>query len=147
MKLSTKSRYATRILILMAGQPGEVSFRKVDIAKGEGIPPDYVAQILLTLKRAGLVNSQRGAQGGFTLAKDPETITILDVIEATEGPVSLVDCANRASPCKRSGVCVTKTIWEGAGKLLRDYFNGITIGELADRVRKTKKHESPSFQI
>ncbi len=139
MQLSTKTRYAVRLLIRMAREDSGRVWRKQDLSRLEAIPVDYVAQILLVLKRAGMVGSQRGTKGGFVMAADPAVLTVADVVEATDGVIALVPCAKQAESCRRSDLCVVQEVWVGAGKVLRDYLKGVTILRLAKDVTARSK--------
>ncbi|MCX7047389.1 MAG: Rrf2 family transcriptional regulator [Candidatus Sumerlaeota bacterium] len=91
-QISTKGRYATRILYRMALFGPDQPIRKVDIAEAEGLTPDYVEQIMTRLYAAGLVKSHRGPKGGFTIGKNPDEITVAEVLDATEGPIAIAPC-------------------------------------------------------
>ena len=101
LTLSTKGRYATRIMIRLAQAPPGEPLCVQEITASEEIVAAYVEQILLSLKAAGLVRSHRGAKGGFSLARRPEAITVGQVLAATEGPVCLVPCLGDAG-CARA---------------------------------------------
>lgn len=146
MQLSTKTRYAVRLLIRMAREDSGRVWRKQDLSRLEAIPVDYVAQILLVLKRAGMVGSQRGTKGGFVLAADPAVLTVADVVEATDGVIALVPCTKQPEVCRRSDFCVVQEVWVGAGKVLRDYLRGITILSLAKDVT-TRSKGTMTFEI
>lgn len=137
MKLSTKGRYATRILLCISRlQSDQQPVPKKRISEQEGISTDYIEQIIVPLKNAGLVNSVRGLRGGFRLAKDPADITVFDILSASEGDINLVGCL--AEGCSRSDTCVVQRVWQGASNVLRDYFSEITLKELhEDYVRHT----------
>jgi Rrf2 family protein len=137
MKLSTKGRYATRIMVCLAMRDPNIPRRKQEIAESEGISSDYVEQILIRLKAGGLVVSHRGARGGFTLAKEPEKITVSDVLRASEGPLSLVPCSN--GNCERETACVTQEIWHSAEEALLTVFDGSTIADLVEKALKLRK--------
>ncbi len=130
MAISTKGRYAARIMVLLASRAGDEPITKYEIARTEAISPDYVQQLMLGLKVAGLVASHRGRIGGFSLARDPETVTISDVLRATEGTISPTPCSD-AHACDRAHTCPTRDVWVRAAQLLDDLFEGITIAELA----------------
>lgn len=147
MQLSTKTRYAVRLLVRMAREASGRVWRKQDLAKLEDIPVDYVAQILLVLKRAGMVGSQRGAMGGFVLASDPAVLTVADVVEATDGAIALVPCSKQGEPCRRNDACVVQEVWSGAGRALRDYLQGVTILSLAKNMEGRSKNLALSFEI
>lgn len=137
MKLSTKGRYATRILLCISRlQSDQQPVPKKRIAEQEGISTDYIEQIIVPLKNAGLVNSVRGLRGGFRLARDAADITVFDILSASEGDINLVGCL--AEGCSRSDTCVVQRVWQGASNVLRDYFGKITLKELhEDYVKRT----------
>jgi Rrf2 family protein len=145
MKLSTKGRYATRIMVYLAVQQQGVPCRKQEIADAEGISADYVEQILIRLKAAGLVTSHRGARGGFSLTRAPETVTVEEVLQATEGPVTLVPCEDEA--CVRESICVTRGIWRKAEEALSAVFSGSTIAELAVSAAELRESKSLTYDI
>ena len=143
--LSTKGRYATRILLYMAGVKGTQPLRKQEIAEAEDISADYVEQILTKLKAAGLVGSRRGRCGGFVLDRDPDRITVVDVVEATEGRISLAPCKEEG--CSRISTCVTRAVWERASRALRQVFKETTIGDLVRDAEKIRAQRGPSYEI
>jgi len=131
IRLSTKGRYATRIMIYLAAHNRDQPATTQEIAEGEHITSDYVVQILMRLKTAGLVESRRGVKGGFVLARDPADITVADVLEATEGTIQLVACDDD-EPCQWSSQCVTRKVWDAANDALQEVFASRTIGQLAN---------------
>ncbi len=138
MKLSTRARYATRILLYLAGRDMSTVSRKKQISDAEGISADYAEQILTRLKTAGLVVSRRGAEGGFQLARPPAQIRIIDVVEAAEGDFSLVDCAKEE--CPRMSACVTRRLWQKAEDAMRAVLEKTTLKDLVEEER----HSHPS---
>jgi Rrf2 family transcriptional regulator, iron-sulfur cluster assembly transcription factor len=136
MKLSTKSRYGLRAVFDMAYHSGKMPAQIKDISRRQNISPRYLEQIFQDLKKAGLLNSRRGPQGGYTLSRKPEEITVRDVIEAAEGEVFLVACTSRAkscSPkCEFDNQCVTQKIWAEANERLNEYFGSLTIKDLCE---------------
>lgn len=128
MKLSTKGRYAVRILSCIARNQLHGPVCKALIAQEEDISKDYIEQIVVTLKRGGLVVGRRGMKGGFLLAKEMTDITLFDVLKAAEGGVDLVHC----DTCARSGTCRTQTVWDDASAMLKEYFNKITLDQVTD---------------
>lgn len=147
MQLSTKTRYAVRLLVRMAREESGRVWRKQDLAKLEDIPVDYVAQILLVLKRAGMVGSQRGMMGGFVLGVDPAVLTVAEVVEATDGAITLAPCSKPGESCRRSEACVVQEVWAGAGRAMRDYLQGVTILGLAKDTEGRSKDFALSFEI
>ena len=145
IKLSTKGRYATRILVRLAMQKSDKPYRKQEIAEAEGISADYVEQILIRLKAAGLVASHRGARGGFSLIRDPVEVTVEEVLVATEGPLALVTCAEEG--CKRETICVTQRVWRDAEAALLKVFSGTVIADLAKVATQLAESKSITYDI
>lgn len=146
MKLSTKGRYATRILLCISRlQRSDQPVPKKRISEQEGISTDYIEQIIVPLKNAGLVNSVRGLRGGFRLAKASSDITVYDILAASEGDINLVSCL--AEGCSRSDSCVVQRVWQGASNELREYFSKITLKELHDDYDKRVAEQPIMFNI
>jgi Rrf2 family protein len=129
MTISTRGRYASRIMVLLASEPQLRPITKYQIADAEAITPGYVQQLTMALRTAGLVNSHRGRDGGFSLARPPETITVADVLKAVEGEVMPAPCRSTGH-CERAATCPTRPLWERAAQLLDDLFAGTTIADL-----------------
>jgi len=111
-----------------------------DISRRQQISPRYLEQIFQNLKRAGLLKSKRGPLGGYALSRKPDEITVLEVLNATEQDVLLVDCAGvtpkrlrRTTECPFEGKCVTQTVWSEANALLDSLFGGLTLQTLCQR--------------
>jgi len=145
LKISTKGRYATRIMVYLALRDGDGPARKREIAESEGIADDYVEQLLSRLRTAGLVKSRRGAQGGFLLGRDPGEITVYDVLACTEGTVSLVACIEEG--CDRAPNCVTRPVWQEANDALLAIFSRETIAGLARQANQIKEPGLLYFDI
>jgi Rrf2 family iron-sulfur cluster assembly transcriptional regulator len=140
MRLSTKSRYGLRALFDIAYNCGDKPSQIQDISRRQQISPRYLEQIFQNLKRAGILKSKRGPQGGYCLAKKPDEITVLEILNATEQDVILVDCAGvtprkrrRKIECPFEGNCVTQTVWEEASALLNQLFGSMTLQTLCKR--------------
>jgi Rrf2 family protein len=140
MRLSTKSRYGLRALFDIAYNSGDKPSQIQDISRRQQISPRYLEQIFQNLKRAGILKSKRGPQGGYCLARSAEEITVLEILNATEQDVLLVECAGatprkrkRKAECPFEGNCVTQTVWEEANTLLNQLFGGITLQNLCQR--------------
>lgn len=143
--LSTRGRYAVRIMVYIAMQkPGE-TVRKADIAANEGISEDYVEQILLRLKQGGLVDSVRGARGGFLLTRHRPDLTVAEVAETVEGTLSVADC--KGDLCERSSDCVTRPVWRHASEAVNQVLSSYTIGSLAEKARKRTADGLLSYDI
>lgn len=137
MRLSTKSRYGLRALFDIAYNAGSQPAQVQDISRRQNISPRYLEQIFQSLKRAGLLKSKRGPQGGYVLARKPEEITVKEIVAATEGEIALVECTakrrGKKGECSFDGSCVTQTVWQEANKLLDAYFETVTLKTLCER--------------
>ena len=114
---------------------GPVSLKCV--AQGQGLSENYLEQLMVPLRRAGLVQSIRGAQGGYMLAKSPAEITIGSIITTVEGPIAVVDCllaeAGAAEQmCDKACACVTRGIWEKVCDSISQVLESITLQTLLD---------------
>lgn len=130
MRLTAKSEYGLLALIDLAceGESGPVSAR--EIAERQGIPTKFLEQLFVALRRAGIVTARRGAKGGFVLGKEPAEITVLDIVEALEGPLAPTVCEGDLA-CKKSPMCAAATVWGRATQALRDVLGSTTLAQLA----------------
>ena len=130
MKLSTRGRYGIQAMYDLAknAEAGPQSIKA--IAEREGIPEAYLEQLIAPLKRAGLVSSTRGAQGGYTLAREPEAITVGDVLRALEGGLNLVECLDEGSTCGKSCACASRIVWMKLRDGLNAIVDGITLQDM-----------------
>jgi len=147
MKISTKGRYAVRILLSIARHQERGPVPKKIIAEGERISTDYIEQIMIPLKRAGLVVGFRGTKGGFKLAKEPEKITVFHVLSAAEGMSQLVDCEHMNCHGRDKNKCITRLVWSGASQLLEDYFSKINLRDMLDKMIRCECSETPTYSI
>ena len=145
LKLSTRGRYAVRLLVFMAARPPGQPVRKKEIAASEGITEAYLEQLLTRLKSAGLVRSLRGNKGGFLLAREPGGITVADVVRIMEGPVALVDCLEGG--CDRMPGCAVRAVWAKANRAVEKVLAESTIEDLARETARIRKSRKQSFQI
>ena len=130
MRLSTRSRYGTRLMFELAShQKNEPMFLK-DIASRQDISEKYLSQIILLLKNGGLVTTYRGSHGGYVLSRPATEITLLEIVELLEGDLSLVDCVISPSVCNRVAICTTRDIWAEMSNLLKNYLKGVTLADL-----------------
>ena len=136
MKISTKGRYGLRILIDLAmHDPGKPRMLK-DIAQSQQISEKYISRLVIDLRRAKLVRSVRGVNGGFHLAKLPEEITLLEVLETMEGPISVVECVRSPEKCKRQMLCPARSIWQELNEGIRGLTRNITLDDILNAYRK-----------
>jgi Rrf2 family protein len=130
MKLSTRARYGVRLMVALAFNYDKGPVFLKDVAKGENISEKYLSLIIIPLRRIGLVNSIRGAHGGYLLAKDPSQITMKEIIDVLEGDCSLVDCVKNPSTCPRVPICASHDVWEIIGGKISETLNSITLDKL-----------------
>ncbi len=130
----------------LACEHGEKSLFLKDIAASEEISGKYLSLIVIPLRAAGLINSLRGAHGGYSLARDPGDITLCDIIEALEGETCLVRCVKQPSTCDRASICPTRDIWSVLGNKIRETMKSVTIAELARRKKEKIKNANHSIK-
>lgn len=133
MKLSTRGRYGLRAMIDMAMSEEKTPIATHTIAEREGLSERYLEQLMVPLKRAGLVKSVRGSQGGYILARNPQDITAGDVIRVLEGPIAPVECVSERDPesCSRSDFCVTRSLWTKVRDSIAQVLDSYTLADLA----------------
>jgi Rrf2 family protein len=131
MKLSAKSRYASRILLDLALHNEGVPHRVNDISERTGITVPFIEQIIKPLKHAGMVASKRGAAGGHQLNRSAEDITLGDIVRIMEGSVELSACLSDPGLCDRTKACLTRAAWQRATDAMLRELDTITLAELA----------------
>lgn len=137
MKISTRGRYAVRVMLDLALRDTDACIKVKDIAASQGISEKYLEQIIAALSRAGYVKSVRGAQGGYRLAGAPEDYTVGMVLRATEGSLAPVSCLEEgAEACERCDTCETLAVWKELAKAINDVVDGVTIADLVNRHRQ-----------
>jgi len=130
MKLSTRARYGVRLMLALAVNYGKGPIFLKDIARGEDISEKYLSLIMIPLRTAGLVNSTRGAYGGYHLARDPAQINLKDILDVLEGESCLVDCIRDPSLCPRISTCVSREIWTLLGGKISEFLGSINLQDL-----------------
>ena len=133
MMISTKGRYALRVMIELAGQPEGKLVALKEIAQRQGISEKYLEAIMKKLVEKGLVSGLRGKRGGYQLSRKPEECTVGEILRAAEDTLAPVACLGLSGEqgCPRSGQCVTLPIWKELRQLIDDFFDGITLDQLA----------------
>ena len=131
MIVSTKGRYALRVMLYFARHGGEEYIPLKEIAEAEGISQKYLETIMTTLSKGGIVDAVHGKGGGYRLNRRPEDYTVGTILKLTEGGLTAVSCTSQgASACSRSECCNTLPMWERLDKLINDFFEDITIADL-----------------
>lgn len=142
MKISTKGRYALRLMLDLALNSNGEQITIKSIATRQEISDKYLEQIISLLNRAGYVKSVRGAQGGYKLAKDPSEYTVGMILRLTEGCLAPVDCLEEGmGDCSRSSDCVTREVWEEIYEAVNAVVDHITLQDLVDRKRRKQATE------
>ena len=135
MKISTKGRYALRLMVDLAEHKEDGFIALKDIAKRQNVSKKYLEQIVPVLNGAGLLTTNRGNKGGYRLSKEPSEYTVGDILRTTEGSVAPVSCLDSdVNICERQGFCQTFFVWEGLYKVVNDYLDGITVQDIVDKI-------------
>lgn len=131
MIVSTKGRYALRVMVNFAQRGGNDYVPLKEIAEQEGISQKYLEAIMTTLSKAGFVDAVHGKGGGYRLNRSPRDYTIGGILKLTEGSLSAVSCTSQgAAACSRTECCQAKPMWDRLDKLIDDFFEGITLEDL-----------------
>ena len=130
MKLTTKTRYGTRLILDLALHHDQGAIQMSEISTRQNISIKYLEQLIRPLKKAGLVESIRGPKGGHFLAEDPEKITLGQITRIFEGSTVLVECINGSKKCSKADNCVVRKAWKAASQALFDQLDAITIANL-----------------
>jgi len=143
MKISTKGRYALRLMLDLAQQYTEGYVTLKDISDRQYISKKYLEQIIPYLSRGNLLISNRGHQGGYKLAKHPSEITVYEILVCAEGDLAPVSCLQAGSePCDRREECLTLPLWNGLNKLVNDYLKGYTLQDILNN-----RPDAPEYNI
>ena len=136
MIVSTKGRYALRVMVYLA-QHGEEDYIPLkEIAETEGISQKYLESIMTTLSKAGFVDAVHGKGGGYRLNRKPETYTVGSILKLTEGSLAAVSCTTQGpAACARSSCCQTKPMWDKLDKMIDEFFEGITLADLLTEMK------------
>lgn len=142
MKLSTRGRYGVRLMFDLALHYGDGPIYLKDIAERQGVSAKYLWQLINPLKLTGLVNSTRGAHGGYVLGKEPERISLKEILQILEGPLCLVDCVDSPSLCERAPSCISREIWEEASKGMQQMLENTTLATMVLKQQEKLKNEA-----
>jgi Rrf2 family protein len=130
MKLSTRSRYGTRLMLDMAQRYQEGPIQLGVIASRQNISMKYLEQLIIPLKRARYVASVRGSRGGHMLAKSPDEITVGEIVKLLEGGIRLTDCTEHPETCKRSDQCMMRLVWKEATQAIQEKLDALTLSDV-----------------
>lgn len=132
MRISTKGRYALRLMLDLAIQNEGNPVSIKDIAKRQEISEKYLEQIISSLNKAGYVKSVRGAQGGYLLKREPKDYTVGMILRVTEGSLAPVECAEEGSDCSRLPKCATGMLWKKINDAVNDVVDNVTLADLME---------------
>ncbi|HKJ43085.1 MAG TPA: Rrf2 family transcriptional regulator [Sunxiuqinia sp.] len=132
MKFSTKTRYGIRAMLEIARDETQSGVFQKDIAANQGISVKYLDQIIHALKAAGLIANLRGKKSGYILTRPPEKISMLDIHNAFEPGICVVDCLSHAMRCEKENYCNVRGFWGKLNNLVVDYFKAINLRDVCD---------------
>ena len=133
MKITAKSRYALRTLLDIAISGADKPRTIAEIASSQAISEKFISRIVVPLRRAGLLESERGARGGLRLARSPGDITLLDISEALDGPTSILKCLAEPKICRRHARCPARTVWDDINTTLKNALASVTLSSVMSR--------------
>ena len=136
MKLSTRGRYGIHAMYDLALHGGGEPISIKSISERQGVPEAYLEQLMPMLKRAGLVKSTRGVQGGYALSRSAAQISIGEILRALEGGLNLVDCLGEADACGRAGACPSRIVYQKLRDGLNEVADGITLQDMIEDYRR-----------
>lgn len=134
MKISTKGRYALRMLVDLAEHQNCGFVALKDIAERQNISKKYLEQIIPIFNKSDILKTTRGSQGGYMLSRSPDKYTVGEILRLTEGSLAPVECLNQDPiECERSGECATLPVWQGLNKVINEYLDSITLQDILDQ--------------
>lgn len=148
MRMPTKARYGMRAMLDLAMHDGynrPVLLR--DVAARQGLSERYLAQVFILLRHAGLVRSARGAKGGFMLSMPPERITLLEIVQACIGDISMVECVRSRDFCTRVDNCATRLIWAEVTRSMKEVLAGRSLADLVGMQREMEEGSTVMYYI
>lgn len=130
--ITTKGRYALRVMLDLAEQDAEKFVPLKDIAERQGISKKYLELVLKVLVQQKILNCASGKNGGYRLTRKPAEYTVGEILELTESTLSIVPCLQEENNCEKKHQCLTLPMWEKFNKLTHDFFYGITLQDILD---------------
>jgi len=134
LKVSTKGRYALRMLLDLAEHRGDGFISLKEIAERQNISKQYLEQIVSLLNTSNILRTNRGKQGGYMLAKEPQDYTVREILRITEGNLAPVACLEEEiNTCDKVDTCKTLSVWKGLNKVITEYLNSVTLKDMLDQ--------------
>ena len=147
MKISSRARYGTRVMVELALNHGNGPMRVRDIAKKQGISAKYIEQLIAVLKGAGLVNAVRGVHGGYSMAKPPSRVKMLEVFDLLEGNLDQLECRGCPGSCSRDKNCAVRDVWTGVRAAVKGVLEKETLADMASRAKEKDRQTSSIYYI
>lgn len=152
MKVTTKGHYGLMAMAELALHHGQGPVSLKTIAENQGLSEHYLEQLFASLRRAGLVRSVRGAQGGYLLGREPEEISVGDALRVLEGPLVPMDCAlegplEEIDHCTNPHSCLVREVWVKLAKAIEEVADGITLADLREKAREMQRRKGVMFYI
>ncbi len=152
MNITTKGHYGVMAMTELAMHDGKGPVPLKTIAENQGLSEHYLEQLFAPLRRAGLVRSVRGAQGGYLLGRPAREISVGDVLRVLEGPLAPIECALDGNPeewenCTNPYNCLVRDVWVKLYKTIEEVVNGVTLEELCQKAREAQARRNPMFYI
>lgn len=152
MRITRQTDYGILLLTQMASRPAQEIHTARDASSRSGLPLPMVSKILKSLARAGILASQRGVKGGYSLSRRPERISIEEIIRALEGPIHITECTQGPGSCEQEQECPTRVNWQRINHAIREALEGVTLAEMASptassglvRVEPVSRPEAPA---
>lgn len=147
MKLSTKGRYATRVLLDLALHQEEEPVPLRDIARRQQLSLRYLEHLVAPLIAGGMIRSTRGPKGGVSMARPPEEVGLDEVIQLLEGSLAPVECVDNPEVCSRSDLCAVRDIWGEMKKAMEGVLRSTTLRDLAERQKRKERPKEAMYYI
>jgi Rrf2 family protein len=147
LKASTRARYSLRAMIELALHEGSGPLLLRELAAAQHISLKYLEQLTIPLRRAGLVQTERGPQGGYELARPAAEITVMEIIQAVEGPLELLDCMSRPTSCERATACAARDLWTKVNDAIGAVLSRTTLADLRDEQLAAEAARALVYQI
>lgn len=138
LRVTKLTDYATVVLTVLAARPGDV-LSAGELAEQSGLEIPTVAKVLRPLAQAGLVEGFRGAGGGYRLARDADAISLVEIVEAMEGPLGMTECSLHAGHCGIEHSCGVRANWRRINDVVADALRGVTLAQMQAPARPARK--------
>jgi FeS assembly SUF system regulator, gammaproteobacterial len=146
LRVTKLTDYATVVLTVLASRPGEV-LSATDLAESAGLEPPTVSKLLKLLGQAGLVKAQRGVHGGYRLAREAADISLIEIVEAMEGPLAITECSHQESQCGIAQQCGMRSNWRLINDVVADALRGFTLAQMLHPIPPSGRRRSIDVSV